>query len=52
MTKEEIEKALEDLKRIAGAQQDRRAVGGTWSESQRDNEKHGGIVPKPGAKNG
>lgn len=50
MTKEEIEKALEELKRIAGAQQDRRAVGGTWDESKRNNEKHGNVVPKPGSK--
>jgi hypothetical protein len=52
VTKEEVEKALEDLRRISGAQQDRLRVTPGWSEKTRDNEKDGNVVPKPGASHG
>lgn len=47
-SQQEIDADMEKLRQILDAQNARLAISGTWDESKRDNEKHGGIVNKPG----
>lgn len=46
----DVDKVLEELRRLVGASEDRRRITPEWDEKTRDNEKADGKVVKPGAK--